>query len=50
MDANLVKIFARYYFGNRYETVSETVIEQLEQQLQKENIAGRDINNALMDF
>lgn len=45
-----MKIFARYYFGNRYENISETMVEKLEVQLQKENISGRDINNALMDF
>lgn len=50
MDANLVKIFARYYFGNRYEHLPAGLIEKLETQLQKENISGRDINNALMDF
>ncbi len=50
IDANLMKIFARYYFGNRYENISETMVEKLEVQLQKENISGRDINNALMDF
>ncbi len=50
MDANLVKIFARYYFGNRSEVITEKIIEKLEQQLKKENISGREINNALMDF
>ena len=50
MDANLVKIFARYYFGNRYEVISEKIIGRLEQQLSQKNISGRAINNALMDF
>lgn len=50
MDANLVKIFARYYFGNRSEVISEKIREELEGQLKKENISGRAINNALMDF
>lgn len=50
MDANLVKIFARYYFGNRSENISGKIIQSLEHQLKKENISGRDINNALMDF
>lgn len=50
MDANLVKIFARYYFGNRYENISEKMIQDLEKQLQEEKISGRAINNALMDF
>ena len=50
MDANLVKIFSRYYFGNRYETLSEKMREELETQLNKENISGRQMNNALMDF
>lgn len=50
MDANLQKIFARYYSGNRGEIISEKVIQQLEKQLQKEHISGRAINNALMDF
>lgn len=50
MDANLVKIFSRYYFGNRYETLSGKMIEELETQLKKENISGRQMNNALMDF
>lgn len=35
MDANLVKIFARYYFGNRYEPLPEKLIEDLEKQLKK---------------
>lgn len=50
MDANLQKIFARYYFGNRGEMISEKIIGQFEAQLQKERISGRAINNALMDF
>lgn len=50
MDANLQKIFARYYSGNRGEIISEKMIQQLETQLQKEHISGRAINNALMDF
>lgn len=50
MDANLQKIFTRYYCGNRSEIISEKMIQQLETQLQKEHISGRAINNALMDF
>jgi A/G-specific adenine glycosylase len=50
MDANLVKIFARYYSGARTAELSQKTVNQLEQQLHKENISGRDINNALMDF
>lgn len=50
MDANLMKIFARYYFGNRYENISEKMIQDLGKQLQEEKISGRAINNALMDF
>lgn len=49
VDANLEKIFARYYFWTRFEK-EEDVIIQLQKQVSKENIAGRDINNALMDF
>mgnify|MGYP000724060022 CR=1 FL=1 len=50
MDANLVKIFARYYFGSRHVSLQDDMIEKLEHQLEKENISGRAINNALMDF
>ena len=45
-----MKIFARYYFGNRYENISEKMIQDLEEQLQEEKISGRVINNGLMDF
>ncbi len=56
MDANLVKIFARYYFGNRYHTISEQMIQNLEEQLRNFDHwslkieVWRSINNALMDF
>jgi A/G-specific adenine glycosylase len=56
MDANLVKIFARYYFGNRSEPLPKKLIEDLEKQLKKINNwtlkteHWRLINNALMDF
>jgi adenine-specific DNA glycosylase len=50
MDANLQKIIARYYFGDRSEIISEKMIQQLQTQLQNEHISGRAINNALMDF
>lgn len=33
MDANLVKIFARYYFGNRSEPLPKKLMENLEKQL-----------------
>ncbi|MCB9807236.1 hypothetical protein H6768_05150 [Candidatus Peribacteria bacterium] len=45
-----MKIFARYYFGNRYETLSDKITYRLKKQLQEEDISGRDINNGLMDF
>ncbi len=52
LDANLVKIFLRYYLGTRYgdKKMQETIATKLQEQVQKENISGRDINNALMDF
>ncbi len=49
-DANLVKIFARYFFGTRFYTLSENIRRDLERQIGKEGISGRVINNALMDF
>lgn len=50
IDANLRKIFARYYSGSRYASISEDVLKELEIQFQQTNISGRAINNALMDF
>ncbi|MEI6712061.1 MAG: hypothetical protein WCK88_08135 [bacterium] len=47
-----MKIFLRYYLGTRYgdKKMQETIATKLQEQVQKENISGRDINNALMDF
>lgn len=52
IDANLQKIFARYYLGTRYadKKILEAITEKLQKQVQNEAISGRDINNALMDF
>ena len=50
IDANLRKIFARYFFGSRFAILPEEIIKNLEIQFRKTNISGRDINNALMDF
>jgi len=50
MDANLVKIFARYYFGSRHVSNIDDITHHLEQQLWDSKISGRTINNALMDF
>ena len=50
MDANLVKIFARYYFGNRHMSIKDDMVEALENQLRDTKISGRAVNNALMDF
>jgi A/G-specific adenine glycosylase len=50
MDANLVKIFARYYLGSRHMSIEHDIIQELERQLRGKKISGRTINNALMDF
>ena len=50
MDANLVKIFTRYYFGSRHMSIKNDMIENLVKQLNDQKISGRAINNALMDF
>lgn len=65
IDANLEKIFSRYYFGAKLQKVQKTkykvqnegrwndwenIVLQLQKQVKTENISGRDINNALMDF
>lgn len=50
MDANLLKIFARYFFGSRSTPLPPTMVANLERQLREERISGREINNALMDF
>ena len=50
MDANLVKIFARYYLGSRHMSIEHDIIQELEHQLRGKKISGRAINNALMDF
>jgi len=52
IDANLQKIFARYYLGTRYtdKKILEAITEKLQKQIQNEAISGRNINNALMDF
>lgn len=53
LDANLQKIFSRCYFWTKFKKIQNDcgeVIFQLQKQVEKENISGRDINNALMDF
>lgn len=65
MDANLVKIFGRYYFGDRKATLPPELMDSLLKQLKEEceknpqpwawsvqplTLSGRTINNALMDF
>ncbi len=52
LDANLQKIFSRYYLGSRFsdKKIQEGIIKKLQEQVQKKHISGRDINNALMDF
>lgn len=50
MDANLVKIFARYYLGSRHMSIENDIVQELERQLRDKKISGRAINNALMDF
>lgn len=50
MDANLVKIFARYYRGSRHMSIESDIIQELEHRLRDKKISGRAINNALMDF
>jgi adenine-specific DNA glycosylase len=64
MDANLEKIFSRYFYGDKNifwilktgempkgmssnKKQNDELLTQLEQQLEKENISGREINNAL---
>lgn len=50
MDANLVKIFARFYLGSRHMSIESDIVQELERQLRDKKISGRAINNALMDF
>lgn len=57
IDANLEKIFARYYFWTKFKKNTadwwydfDWLIDMLQSQIQKEKISGREINNALMDF
>lgn len=52
LDANLLKIFGRYYLGTRFvdKKVLDTLTTRLQKQTQKSVMSGRDINNALMDF
>jgi A/G-specific adenine glycosylase len=49
MDANLRKIFTRYYHGSRYISLTDEELENLSIQAHS-SISGRDLNNALMDF
>ena len=40
MDANLMKIFARYYFGSRHMSIKSDMIEDLERQLSDQKSLG----------
>lgn len=49
-DTNLLKIFARYYYGDRFYPLSKKEREEIKNQFLKTIISGRDINGAMMDF
>ncbi len=52
MDANLQKIFSRYYLWTRFgeKKILSGITEKLQNQIKKESLSGQDVNNALMDF
>lgn len=49
-DTNIEKIFARYYFGTRFHTLTKIQKEELQTSFEKTWFSGREINAALMDF
>ncbi len=63
-DTNLLKIFSRYYYWNRFVKLNKSELEELQEQFitlsalqaslslqeKEKKITGREINNALMDF
>jgi A/G-specific adenine glycosylase len=49
-DTNLEKIFSRFYHGSRFEKLSRSEKNQIEQDFLRTGISGREINAALMDF
>lgn len=49
-DTNLLKIFSRYYYGDKTHPLSSSEKTSLLIQLEETGISGRDINNACMDF
>jgi A/G-specific adenine glycosylase len=49
-DTNLLKIFARYYYGDRFHLLTKAELENIKEQFLSTNMSGRDINGAMMDF
>ena len=49
-DTNLLKIFARYYYGDRFHLLNKKELEEIKDQFLKTGISGRNINGAMMDF
>jgi len=49
-DTNLLKIFSRYYYWNKFVKLSKTELKEIQEQFKNSWISGREINNALMDF
>lgn len=49
-DTNLIKIFSRYYYGDRFHPLSKNELEKIKNQFLETVISGRDINGAMMDF
>lgn len=49
-DTNLLKIFTRYYYGDRFHPLTKAELENIKEQFLSTSISGRDINGAMMDF
>lgn len=50
VDANVQKIFSRYFHGSRYEKLSEKDIQTLQKIVKNQWYSWRELNNALMDL
>jgi len=49
-DTNLLKIFARYYYGDRSCKLSRDEIVKIQTDFASTGVSGRSMNAALMDF
>ena len=49
-DTNIEKIFARYYYGNKFHKLSKQDKVELQDMFENTELSGREMNAAMMDF